>query len=203
MFPHTSTMPHSHRRSFISIDFPSIRLNLTLPPAVKSKKGAIRAMWLSFDHYSDYCPSYRIPYEPRHNMDILRASKREWKKRRELEQLARSKMPPKPSSRHSSNDLVVPFDAFELTQSPLVDVDQLYMEHIANRMRAVRQAQGAGAMNRKEFEMNMRHFRIIGGIFCLDYFEQPEQCVKLASNMYLKTGKNDKLRNDCFFWTID
>lgn len=146
-------------------------------------------MWLSYDHYSDYCPTYRIPFESRHNMDIIRATKREWKKRRELEQVERSKMPRKRPSRHSSNDGFVPFDTFELTQTPLVDVDQLYMEHILNQMQAIRQAQGSGALNRKEFEINMRQFRIIGGIHCLDYFEQPEQCVKLASNMYLKTGK--------------
>lgn len=145
-------------------------------------------MWLNYDHYSDLCPSYRAPYKQSHNMNIIRASKREWKKRRELEQLARSKMPVK-SSRHASNDGTVPFDAFELAQSPLVDVDKLFMEYIAELMRSVRQAQGRGALKLKEFEINMRQHRIVGGVFCLDYFEQPEQCVKLASNMYLKTGE--------------
>lgn len=177
-------------RSFITIDLPSIRLNLTLPPAVKCKKGAIRGIWLSFDHFSDYCSSYRMPYEPMHNMNIIRATKCEWKKRQELEELARSQTISNPI-RHGSNDGAVPFDSFASTQSPIVDVDQLYIEYINDIIRNVREAQGVKSMQLKEFEINMRQFRIVGGIFCLDYFEQPEQCVKLASNMYLKTGNEN------------
>lgn len=178
-------------RSFITIAFPSIRLNLTLPPAVKCKKGAIRGIWLSFDHFSDYCSSYRIPYEPIHNMNIIRATKCEWKKRQELEEVARSHTNKNPM-RHGPNEGTVPFDSYESTQTPIVDVDHLYMEYTNDIIRNVREAQCVKSMNLKEFEINMRQFRIIGGIFCLDYFEQPEQCVKLASNMYLKTGNEKK-----------
>lgn len=101
--------------------------------------------------------------------------------------MARSQPNCKPI-RHGSNDAAVPFDSFESTQSPIVDVDQLYMAYTSDIIRNVRAAQSVKSMHLKEFEINMRQFRIIGGIFCLDYFEQPEQCVKLASNMFLKTG---------------
>lgn len=44
------------------IDFPVLGFHLVLPAAVKCHHSAIRGLWLNYDHFSDYCPSYDMPY---------------------------------------------------------------------------------------------------------------------------------------------
>lgn len=50
-------------RSHTEIEFPLLELEMTLPPSVKCKDSAIRALWLSYDHFSDYSPSFEIPFK--------------------------------------------------------------------------------------------------------------------------------------------
>lgn len=50
-------------RSHTEIEFPLLDLEITLPPSVKCKDSAIRVLWLSYDHFSDYSPSYEIPFK--------------------------------------------------------------------------------------------------------------------------------------------
>lgn len=180
----------SSSRSYISIDFPSILLNLSLPPTVKCKNGAIRGMWLNYDHFSDFCPSFQMPGETIINMDLSQAAKREWKKRKELEKMARAENESKPSAPFGGSDGAVPFDNFELLNMPIVDVDKLYMDYINDLMKEDRRRKGRSALNLKEFEINLRQFRIVGGVYCLDYFEQPEQSVRLSSKSFLRTSKS-------------
>lgn len=156
---------------------------------MKCKNGAIRGMLLKFDHYSDYCPSYEMPGRSMCILDLSQAAKREWKKRKELEKDATDDPKPKSSL---VNDGAVAFDNFELIYTPIVDVDQLYMDYVTELMQLNRQRKGGAALNLKEFEINLRQYRIVGGIYCLDYFEQPEQCVKLSSKSYLRTSKFQK-----------
>lgn len=177
------------RRSFISIDFPSIRLNLSLPPSVKCKSGAIRGMWLNYDHFSDFCPSFKMPGETVIKRDLNQAAKREWRKRKEMEKTARVETESKPAAAANSSIGAVPFDNFELLNIPIVDIDKLYMDYVNDIMQKDRLRKGPQALKLKEFEVNLRHYRIVGGIYCLDYFEKPEQCVKLSSKSYLRTGK--------------
>lgn len=173
-------------RSYISIDFPSMQFNLSLPPAVKCKNGAIRGMWLSYDHYSDFCPSFQMPGDKIINMDLSEAAKKEWKKRKELEKTARAGNDSKPQAG------AVPFDSFELLNMPIVDVDKLYMDYINDIMKKDRLRKGRNALNLKEFEINLRQYRIVGGIYSLDYFEQPEQSVKLSAKAYLRTSESKR-----------
>lgn len=155
---------------------------------MKCKNGAIRGMWLSFDHCSDYCPTYNIPFKTIYKLDLSQAAKKEWRKRKELDELARTEMDVK-KPRNVVSDGAVAFDSFELINTPIVDVDKLYMDFINDIMRKDQERKGANALNLKEFEINLRQFRIVGGIFYLDYFEQPEQSVKLSAKTYLRTSK--------------
>lgn len=174
-------------RSYISIDFPSIRLNLSLPPSVKCKNGAIRGMWLNYDHFSDFCPSFRMPGDTEIKRDLSQAAKKEWRKRKELEKSGRTETESKPAVESGAG--AVPFDNFELLLNiPIVDTDQLYMDYVTDIMKKDRLRKGPQALHLKEFEVNLRHYRIVGGVYCLDYFEQPEQCVKLSSKSYLRTS---------------
>lgn len=121
-------------------------------------------------------------------LDLNQAAKREWRKRKEMEKTSRVETESKPAS---SAVGAVPFDNFELLNIPIVDIDKLYMDYVNDIMMKDRLRKGPQALNLKEFEVNLRHYRIVGGIYCLDYFEQPEQCVKLSSKSYLRTGTVD------------
>lgn len=52
-----------HYRTHTQIEFPLLELEITLPPSVKCKDSAIRVLWLSYDHFSDYSPSNNIPLQ--------------------------------------------------------------------------------------------------------------------------------------------
>lgn len=129
-----------------------------------------------------------MPGETVIKMDLSQAAKREWKKRKELEKTARVQNESKPAPEFGGSDGAVPFDNFELLNMPIVDVDKLYMDYINDLMQQDRLRKGPKALNLKEFEINLRQYRIVGGIYCLDYFEQPEQSVKLSSKSYLRTS---------------
>lgn len=125
--------------------------------------------------------------------DLSQAAKREWRKRKELEKTARAESVSKPAataiSTTESGAGAVPFDSFELLNIPIVDIDKLYMDYVKDIMKRDRLRNGPQALNLKEFEVNLRHYRIVGGVYCLDYFEQPEQSVKLSSRSYLRTSE--------------
>lgn len=123
-------------------------------------------------------------------MDLSQAAKKEWKKRKELEKVARAENDGKPQG---GNNGAVPFDNFELLKMPIVDVDKLYMDYINDIIRKDRLRKGREALHLKEFEVNLRQYRVVGGIYCLDYFEQPEQSVKLSAKSYLRTSKRVKV----------
>lgn len=143
-------------------------------------------MWLNYDHFSDFCPSFNMPNDTVRSVkcDLSQAAKKEWRKRKEMEKTVRAETDSKPS--HETG--AVPFDSFELLNIPIVDIDKLYMEYVDDIMKRDRLRKGPAALNLKEFELNLRQYRIVGGIYCLDYFEQPEQCVKLSSKSYLRTS---------------
>lgn len=48
------------QRSHTEITFPLLEMDITLPPSVKMMNTAVRVLWLSYDHFSDYCPSYSL-----------------------------------------------------------------------------------------------------------------------------------------------
>lgn len=117
--------------------------------------------------------------------DLSQAAKKEWRKRKDLEKTTRAE----PGTKSMATDVgAVPFDNFELLNVPIVDIDKLYMDYVNDIMKKDRMRKGPKALNLKEFEVNLRQYRIVGGIYCLDYFEQPEQSVKLSSKSYLRTS---------------
>lgn len=48
-------------RSHTEIEFATLDLSLTLPSTIKCHTSAVEAIWLSYDHFSDYSPSFEIP----------------------------------------------------------------------------------------------------------------------------------------------
>lgn len=150
-------------------------------------------MWLAYDHFSDFCTTFQMPGDRPIKMDLSQAAKKEWAKRKQLEKMARAKNNTKPSVNVGRHNTTVPFDNFERLNMPIVDVDKLYMDYINNMMAKERFRRGRESLNLKEFEINLRQYRIVGGVYCLDYFEQPEQSVKLTAKSYLRTSIDCKM----------
>lgn len=120
-------------------------------------------------------------------LDLNQAAKKEWKKRKELEKTACAQNGSRPATTVYGEG-AVPFDNFDLLNMPIVDVDKLYMDYVTDLMKIDRLRKGPMALNLKPFEINLRQYRVVGGIYCLDYFEQPEQSVKLSAKAYLRTS---------------
>lgn len=128
-----------------------------------------------------------MPGEKLITFNLCEAAKKEWQKRKALEKTARTENELK-AAQLNSGDGAVPFDNFELLNIPIFDVDKLYLDYINDIMKKDRHRRGPTVLNLKEFELNLRQYRVVGGIYCLDYFEQPEQSVKLSAKSYLRTS---------------
>lgn len=88
----------------------------------------------------------------------------------------------------------VPFDNFEtIGTTAIVDVDKLYTDYVSELTAKRRMLQGPESLSLNEFEINLRKYRVIGGIYYVEYFEQPQQDTKLSSNSYLRTSERAKL----------
>lgn len=84
----------------------------------------------------------------------------------------------------------VPFDIFEtICMTAIVDVDKLYTDYVNELTSQRRALQGPESLCLNEFEINLRKYRIIGGVFCVEYFEQPQQDTKYSPNSYLRTSE--------------
>lgn len=74
----------AHDGKHIEIDFTDIGVEMVLPPIIKCHYSAIRALWMDFDHYSDYCHTIDLPYIVDFSRNIRQTTKGEWKKRKEV-----------------------------------------------------------------------------------------------------------------------
>lgn len=63
----------------------------------------------------------------------------------------------------------------------------MYTEYEDELNNLEKEKMGPTAMNLGEFESNLRSHRITGGIFLLEYLEQPLQNVKTHSGALLRT----------------
>lgn len=74
----------AHDAKHIEINFEDIGVDVVLPPIIKCHYSAIRALWVDFDHYSDYCHTINLPYIVDFSKNIRQTTKGEWKKRKEV-----------------------------------------------------------------------------------------------------------------------
>ena len=66
-------------------------------------------------------------------------------------------------------------------------MDKLYTEHVDELIKIEREKKGSSALKLFETDVNMRSHRLVAGIYCLDYVEQPLQEVKIGNRTYLRT----------------
>jgi len=170
-----------------NIEFPQLKMSLVLPPTVKCSSAAIRGLWLGYDHLSDYCHSHIFKYDDgsRKKLTLRQTTKSEWKKRKELLQKALFQIfNEKPDE--SAEDPNQPKDR-------VIDVDKMYTEYEDELNEIERFKMGPESLALGEFEVNLRSHKITGGIFQLEYLEQPLQDVKTDEGALLRTCNLRKL----------
>ncbi|XP_037899532.1 dynein intermediate chain CFAP94, axonemal [Glossina fuscipes] len=165
------------------IDFPIMEMQLSLPPTVSLYDSALRGLWLNYDHLSDYCPSFTLKKPRPDNINILTQTKREWRKRKEILQEMLAEF-----------DKEVPLSELEqyevekniLEKEKRKDVDKLYLEYEDEINKLRRRAIGPEAYNLLDTDVNLRKYRIIGGVYCLDYLETPRQDKQLNARSFIR-----------------
>lgn len=164
-----------------NIDFEKLKINMLLPSSIKCMNAAIRGLWLNYDHLSDYCYSITPTYDngDRKTLTLRQTTKREWKKRKELLQKALQQI--------FANEKP---DDVEENKPRVIDVDRMYTEY-EDKINAVeREKMGPSSLNLDEHEVNLRSHRICGGVFQIEYFEQPLQDVKSDAGALFRTCKS-------------
>ncbi|XP_017045493.2 dynein axonemal intermediate chain 7 homolog [Drosophila ficusphila] len=170
------------------IDFPTIEMQISLPPTVHLQSSALRGLWLNYDHFSDYCSSYSLKHARSANANILRQTKREWRKRKEILQamldecgreIPLSELEQLTQEQHSASS--------QPPKERTYDVDKLYAEYEDELNRAHRRAIGPEAYGMLETDVNLRKYRIIGGVYCIDFLETPQQDKQLNARSFIRT----------------
>ncbi|XP_039498129.1 dynein axonemal intermediate chain 7 homolog isoform X1 [Drosophila santomea] len=170
------------------IDFPTIEMQISLPPTVYLQSSALRGLWLNYDHFSDYCGSYCLKHARSANANILRQTKREWRKRKEILQamldecgreIPLSELEQLTQDQHSASS--------QPPRERTYDVDKLYAEYEDELSKAHRRAIGPEAYGMLETDVNLRKYRIIGGVYCIDFLETPQQDKQLNARSFIRT----------------
>lgn len=171
-----------HDAKHIEIEFAYLGVEMILPALIKCHYSAIRAMWVDFDHFSDYCHTIDLPYVVDFTKNIRQVTKGEWKKRKEvlkmvLEEILTDKPPPEET----------PDDAESVAPPRELDVDKIFTDYEDELRKEERRKKGPESLKLGETEVNLRSHRMTGGVYYFDYVEQPKQQVKLGPKSYLRT----------------
>lgn len=160
----------------MEMEFSLLKLHVNLPPTIKLCKAALRAIWLNFDHFSDYCRSHQMPKLPLHccyPKTLAECCAEEWRKRQEIKEVAAQEQPPQTNGPDPS--------------SSYIDVDRLYAEFEESQITLRKKLKGPEMLKLGPNEINLRSHRIVGGIYGIDYLEQPKQNVKIGK-VFLTTS---------------
>lgn len=163
----------------MEMEFNLLKLHVNLPPTIKLCKSALRALWLNFDHFSDYCRSYNMPKLPAHCSypdSLAECCADEWRKREEIKEIATANL----VQESSGNPALDPATTY-------IDVDKIYGEFEESQMALRKRLKGPEMLKLRPTEINLRSHRIVGGIYGIDYLEQPKQNVKIGK-VYLTTS---------------
>ncbi|KAM7349932.1 uncharacterized protein ACRADG_008658 isoform 2-T2 [Cochliomyia hominivorax] len=169
------------------IDFPFVEMQISLPPTVSLYSSALRGLWLNYDHFSDYCPSFKLRKQRPDSINILKQTKKEWRKRKEILQNmldeCSKEVPLKELEQFEHERDLTSQQAREKS----LDVDKLYLEYEDELNKLRRRAIGPEGFGLIDTDVNLRKYRIIGGVYCADYLETPQQDKQLNSRSFIRT----------------
>lgn len=100
------------------------------------------------------------------------ATRKEWRKRKEIIKSAKETAE---DGKSKKNDRII-------------DVTKIYTEYEDELSKSERKRKGPEGLKLKDFDVNLRKYRMVGGVYCIEYVKQPQQDMKLNSKKYLRTG---------------
>ncbi|XP_050328523.1 dynein axonemal intermediate chain 7 [Bactrocera neohumeralis] len=167
------------------IEFPALTLQIALPISVELQSSAMRGLWLDYDHFSDYCDSFKAKRALPEHINMLRYTKREWIKRKDILQNMLE---------DCTKDSPLSTGAADQDSSSIIakrersfDVDKIYAEYEEELSKARRRAIGPESYRLTETDVNLRKYRIIGGVYRIDYLETPQQDKRLNERSFIRT----------------
>lgn len=178
----------------MEMEFSLLKLHVNLPPTIKLCKSALRAIWLNFDHFSDYCPSYQMPQLPphcRYPRTLGECCAEEWRMRQEIKEIETANLHQQQERQPGGGNSGAQIDP----GASYVDVDRMYAEYEEAQMALRRRLRGPEMLKLRPTEINLRSHRIVGGIYGIDYLEQPKQNVKIG-RVFLTTSTKWSLVGD-------
>ncbi|XP_071861726.1 dynein axonemal intermediate chain 7 isoform X2 [Bombus fervidus] len=171
----------AHGKS-IEIEFEEMKLTIKMPSDLDCHRMAIRGLWLAYDHYSIEANSYRMPQLPENlfdlwnpSLDLLEYSTREYEEKVRLhEEQAEGRR-------------------LRLEEKKAI-LERMEYPPVSPRLDKRRKREKAMSESRKLLftrcettEVNLRKYRILGGVFRVDLLYQPPQPKDLGKETYLTT----------------
>ncbi|XP_017480615.1 PREDICTED: protein CASC1, partial [Rhagoletis zephyria] len=180
------------------IEFPALKLQIALPLSVELQSSAMRGLWLDYDHYSDYCDSFNAKRDLPEYINILRYTKKEWRKRKDILQNMLedcNKDSPLSAAGVAEHD-----SSTGAKRERSFDVDKIYAEYEDELNKARRRAIGPEGYNLTGTDVNLRKYRIIGGMYRIDYLETPQQDKRLNERSFIRTIISPNRLNQKIFY---
>ncbi|XP_021923830.1 axonemal 84 kDa protein-like isoform X3 [Zootermopsis nevadensis] len=193
----------------LSCDFVDVGVAVSLPDSLLDVLLVIRVMLVKYDHFSDLCPSsVPNPLSEEEQKDLYEISLMEWDAKHELQVMVdeendrRAKLAAKiaaikpassttDDSRHSksvskdgrpTSQTALEAELLELQQiqqTPVKTASEIYAEQEDERQATVKLQYH---VKLKPFELNLRKYMILGGVYHIDLLQQPPQPQILHDN---------------------
>ncbi|XP_030757372.1 protein CASC1-like [Sitophilus oryzae] len=119
MLPIPLPNPRRPPKPRIDVNFELMETSILFPAAIDCENAAIRAMYLKYDHMSDLSETFHMPDVPKeYNMDLLEASKYEWRVNLKYKYANRDKKKPQPVVQEATTDQDDNLGQKQTTESP-------------------------------------------------------------------------------------
>ncbi|KAL2712561.1 axonemal 84 kDa protein-like isoform X1 [Vespula squamosa] len=211
-------IPEKERKP-IEVHFEEINLTVKIPPDIDCYCMAIRGLWLEYDHYSDIGTSYFIPEIPdeyimKMDLNTFCSEEYETKQRIRAEQVEgrRLRMEEKKTMlwKMENPEPVVPIkldkrgrragNQYGRTKRPESEQEQESLPYLPtpNEIILSREEELRKELRKLLFtkcektEVNLRKYKILGGIYHIDLVYQPPQPKDMRRDIFLTTLKIPK-----------
>ncbi|KAG5679973.1 hypothetical protein PVAND_009508 [Polypedilum vanderplanki] len=196
-----------------------LNMIVTMSKVLDLENICVRAMWFKRDIFSDYCPSFLPPHKMEFqnllaaidNEMIVRTLMRnnriekmrkartdyelkmeEIRKQQEEEEAAKknSKKEMKEEFKKIKKKIIkMPVEPPIVDESTYVDVEEEYVEYENLKAEEERNSSSPQNLNLHEYEVNMRDYQILGGIFKIECLERPTQTKPVGDRIFIRINE--------------
>lgn len=200
------------RDKFRDIKLDPLRMSITVSKTLDMELSAVRGLWLKRDLFSDYCPSFKPSHEAEYNnladavetemkircemrekhLDEMRKVRMEYDKK--IEALA------KEETKKKTKPLLIPKKVEKIKKKPdieppkvdektYVDVDEEYIQYENMKFEEEIESLSPINLNLNIYELNLREYQILGGIYKIECLLKPLQTKELSYQMFIRISE--------------